>query len=208
VNREDTWACLTLESLSTLRVVDQEPGRHATDQGQGDRRGGIKKPEREVPGWRLALPLFDRLLAMVAFYGRMPPSRIRVTRAPGFDYARSGSTPMTLCDAADIDCFTASVLFGGLNRRHRTGGPTETALMEQVTDMETAESLYDERFPETRCQPPGESSLTGIPDVFPLNRQWWSLAHATYRSELGSTCGCHGGNGHPCLSVGSHLILR
>jgi hypothetical protein len=192
VNREDSMACLTLESLSTWRVVNDQP---KADEGHCHPDDSHRDLDRHVPGWQLALPLFDRLLSMVAFYSKKSPSRIRVTRTSGFEFTRTGSTPMVVNEAADINCYTASVLFGTAGKANQAGGPTESSLMDEAARPEQSEVLCDQSFSENRCRSHG--IWTGISDVFPINRLWWSLASADYRSELGSTCGCDGcGSNH------------
>ncbi len=96
VDREDICACLTLESLSTLRVVNNKPRNHDTGPVRDRPNGNMRKPDRFVPGWRLALPIFNKLLSMVAIYSRISPFRIRVTRTSGFDYTCTESVPPVL----------------------------------------------------------------------------------------------------------------
>lgn len=199
VDREDTMACLTLESLSTWRLINGQPG---TDEDHRHPHDSRRKPDRCVPGWQLGLPVFDRLLSMFAFFSRMSPSRIRVTRGSGFEVIRTESTAMVPRQAADINCYTASVLFSTAGEGHRAGGPAQRSLMDQAASPEQSEVLFDQVFPENRFRSPDAS--TGISDVFPLNRLWWSLATADHRSELGSTCGCEGSHEHHGLPCGHH----
>ncbi len=198
VDKKDTWACLTLESLGTLRVVDNDPGADDRNRVQDHPDNHMGKHNRAVPGWRLGLPLFDRLLCMVAFYSRMPPLWIRVTRSPGFDYTRTGSTDLILNNAADISCYSASVLFGPAGAKFHNDNHPARSLMETEIDEDQWEVLFDEHFPENRFHPPGKSTLTALGDLFPINEKWWSLANADYTSALGSTCGCHDGGFHSC----------
>jgi hypothetical protein len=188
----DRWACLTLESLSALRVLDREAGLR-----NHDRPPAMPFPKddivvRAVPGWRLGLPLFERLLGMMAFHRRRPPCRIRVTRSAGFHHVRNGSGDLVLDDAPDIHGYASSVLFGPPADDHSPGSAAAADPLESADDAEATEILFDETFPADWKPGPDSQPVAALAEIFAIRRRWWSLAEDEYRSELGSTCGCDG----------------
>ena len=70
VNQGDTMACLTLESLDTLRSVYPEETLQHFDLIEKNRCYQAGAIGRSVPGWQLGYPVFDRLLCMYAFYSK------------------------------------------------------------------------------------------------------------------------------------------
>lgn len=185
VDRRDRWSCISLESLDTLRMVS--------------RHGDSETIERSVPGWRLGLPMFDRLLGMIAFHGRKAPRRIRLVRSAGFAYATQGTTPPVIEPAPDVHAYTATVLFGSRqDGASKDFSPPDIALL-SAGETEPAEVLFDATFSAGAWSESDRSSQAAIAATFPVNPLWWSLAEAEHRSDLGSTCGCGGHHHHGIL---------
>jgi hypothetical protein len=137
--------------------------------------------DRMVPGWDLGYPVFDRLICLYSFYSKQTPSRMWLTRSPGFSYVFNKER--LECESAPgINLFCLSILFGN----------TETDDQEAVDSNDLKridndqEIVYDRTFHCDRFH----REPNQLPHLPPLNEQWWSLAHTNYKSTLSSTCGC------------------
>jgi len=174
---DGAFARFTLESLSELRTV----GVPTPDDGTLARR-------RCVPGWRLGRSFFNWLLAVYAFESRTMPTRIRLSRSPGFETFQTNSRNVEYQESLDIHCYTASVDFGQVDN-----SPAIEKDFHEQGDV-----LLDGTF--HNLDKPDHSFIEKASDLFPIDDLWWSLADANYPSQLGSTCGCshHHNHSHLC----------
>jgi len=191
VNRDDTMACFTLESLDTLRCVYPEETVLDFDLIKKSRRYRTGETGRSVPGWQLGYPVFDRLLCMYAFYSKAKPVRVRITRSPGFHYVYTRDHAFACEDAPDTQRWTASVFFASPDHCdmgfHLNG--SDTLVPEE--EPGPVEILLDCPFPCGHLHPPRKMASLETIEGAPINPLWWSLAETAYSSTLASTCGCH-----------------
>jgi hypothetical protein len=96
-----------------------------------------RKQRRCVPGWRLGRSFFNWLLAVYAFESRTMPTRIRLSRSPGFETVQTNSRNVEYQDSLDIHCYTASVDFGQV--------PATPAIEKEL--HEQGDVLLDGTFP-------------------------------------------------------------
>lgn len=164
---DGTFARFTLESLSTLKTVDNA----ASDAGPQALR-------RCVPGWQLGWPFFNWLLAVYAYESRTMPTRIRLGRSPGFETVQISNRNVIYRDSLDIRCYTGTVVFG-----QTSDNPDIDKDLQEHGDV-----LLDCTC--SNHEKPDPALLERVSDLFPVNELWWSLAEADYPSHLGSTCGC------------------
>jgi hypothetical protein len=173
---ELSFAVLTFETLDYLRVVE---GAGKVGPVAGD--GSPAHPLRNVPGWEIGYPLFDRIIALYAFSCRRPPCYHRLARAPGFEHSLTEGRQIEIRPSPTIRLFSATTVFSD-----EMDTPLPARLF-GLPELETEEELIvEKRFPI------GCGSLEGFetPGVNPL---WWRLATDEFACELTSTCGCSHG---------------
>jgi hypothetical protein len=131
---------------------------------------------RDVPGWRLAMPIFSALAGLHAQLDRRAASRLVVARQPGFELVREGSG-LEPRDADDVAHGEALLLFGA---RDGSGEPA-ARLLAAVRD-EAAEVIADASL-SPAADPPRVSDARLRVAVSPA---WFGgEAHAE-----GSACAC------------------
>lgn len=191
VDQDDTMACFTLESLDILRCVyPEETVQHFDLIGKSRcyRKGEIG---RSVPGWQLAYPVFDRLLGMYAYYSKVKPVRVRITRSTGFEYVNTGAQKFSCQNSPDIHRLTASVFFASPTRADAGGCQNESDAMAPDEEPGQVEILLDRAFPCGHHHHMAKVAPLQTIDGAPVNPLWWSLAETAFASNLASTCGCH-----------------
>lgn len=172
-NSEGSLTVLTFETLDALRVFQ------GFDQMREVPAGGLSPHLlRNVPGWEIGYPLFDRISALQAFSARCPPRYFRMTRAPGFEHSVTVNGKTEVRSSQTSLLISASLLFS--------------------TELDAANRPPPAWFPEIE---PGEEilieknfsigpeSLEGCQDAG-VNPLWWRLATAEFQCCLSSTCGC------------------
>lgn len=181
VDSADRQALFVLQGLDIMQISYAEDVVRNYRRLQQEKRFEGGDIDRSVPGWELAYPLFDRLICLYAFYSRQPPTRMWMTRSPGFSYVVDNDQAACV-QTPEISLFSLSVLFGD----PETEDQEEADLIHREDIGDDQQLVYDrtfhcDHFHREAHQPPY------LP---PLNEQWWSLAHTDYKSTLSSTCGC------------------
>lgn len=149
-----------------------------------------KKVIRNLPGWQIGYPLFDRLISLYAFHSKRSPTFIGATQSPGFEcIVDINQTPQSqACD--ETKQWSTSVLF--LNA-------ADTDAMVNATwraHLDSKEQIvYEQNFRNPTDNPKKEN--IGRPQVG-INPLWWELAHSDLKSELASPCGCSDHEHHTC----------
>ncbi len=190
VGLDGDMACFTLESLDTLRTGYKKETVQEYELIGKSKKFTKGDTDRAVPGWNMGYPLFDRLLSMYAFYRKVKPVRLRITRSSGFEYVYTGKDTFECVDAPDIHCFSTSVFFGPAIGRHH-----QIALQAQLPpkpdiEPDKADVLHDQTFLCGHYHSMDETVCDKLPEDTHINPLWWSLADAEYKSELASSCGC------------------
>jgi hypothetical protein len=136
---------------------------------------------RNVPGWQISYPLFDRLISLYAFYTQQSPVFMGATRSPGFEYCLTKRQNLECRPCTTTQQLSASLLF-----QNSSG---ETSLVdsiwrapieaeEQIILMRKLPAAFNRRL-----------HLNSPPEI-PINALWWELANTEQKSELATTCGC------------------
>lgn len=182
VDRDDSLALFTLEGLDLMHISYDSDVIQSYPVLQKEKRFKRGETDRNVPGWDLSYPLFDRLLCLYSFYSKKTPLRLWLTRSPGFAYVfdndRADRVP-----APEINLFSLSVLFGDTEAKDNK----EANLICRQDIGDDQEVVHDRSFHCDHFHREPDQS----PHVPPLNEQWWSLAHSNFKSTLSSTCGCN-----------------
>jgi hypothetical protein len=179
--RQGTSA-LVFESLTSLRIRSPY-GRPA---GLSDAKTSVA-PDlgrliRDVPGWNLGLPFFDRMLCLYAYYRKQSPARIVLTRSPGFEHSLEKDGLLLERKAEDIRGLAVLVCFVPPGQSLEKN----TQIHEQVEAFLGDESpLADLSYPQGY-----HSEIAAEVPHLHINELWWSLANKTFSSKLSSTCGC------------------
>jgi len=190
VGLDDDRACVTLESLDTMRVgYEKETVQEYALIGKS-RNFAKGETDRSVPGWKMGYLFFDRFLSMYAFYRKVKPMRLRITRSPGFEYVYNGGVTFECVDTPNIHCLSASVFFGPAEGHHHRTDFQAHHPAEQDIVPDKAKVLYDHTFQCGHCHSTDKPVCHKLPEHAHINPLWWSLADAKYKSELASTCGC------------------
>ncbi len=171
----ETVALLTFDSLDFLRwsVLTAKTG--------SVNNLPEKNLIRNIPGWQIGYPLFDRLVSLYAFYSKQPPAFIGATQSPGFEcIIDTHQTPENrMC--ADIRQWSTSVLF--------VDSGDADAWVDSIwrAQLDPEEQI----FLEYACSHPACNHFAdSLVSQVTINSLWWDLAHAELKSELTSTCGC------------------
>ena len=181
VDREDKWALFILQGLEIMNISYVTEIVQNYPDLQKKKRFKSGEIDRNVPGWDLGYPLFDRLLCLYSFYSKKTPIRLWLTRSPGFSYVFDKDQPMCV-QAPEINLFSLNVLFGNT----KTDEHEEANRICRQSIDDDQEVVYDRVFNCHQCHHEPDRP----PHLPPLNEQWWSLAHSDYKSTLSSTCGC------------------
>jgi hypothetical protein len=178
LDEAETLALLMVDSLDTLRLRTRSASDLRMTSPAGTDESGII---RNVPGWQISYPLFDRLAGLYAFYSRQPPAFIGATRSPGFEYLVDGDQNIECRFCAATRQLTAGLLF------------LKTSQAASLVDSIWQGFLGPEDEIILRRQLPpsfdNQLNLAG-PRKVPINALWWKLADTELKSELSSTCGC------------------
>jgi hypothetical protein len=181
VDRDDRGALFILEGLERMHITNSREVIRKYPQLQTEKRFKTGEVDRNVPGWDLGYPLFDRLLCLYSFYSKKTPMRLWLTRSPGFSYVLENDHAARV-KAPKINLYTLSVFFGDT----QTDVHGDANRIRRQVNSDHQEVVYERTF---HCdhfhQEPDYP-----PHLPPLNEQWWSLAHLGYKSTLSSTCGC------------------
>jgi len=183
VGPNDGPVLFTFEALDAMRIrYEQETVQPyvLVKKKKRFRRGEIG---RDVPAWDVGYLFFDRVVSLYSNYSKRKPARVIMTRSPGFEYVHNEKSGFECLDSKEVWINALTVLFSSdagivdprgeeLIGEHITGGGQEV--------------VYDRTF---RCGHLHHEHSQS-PSMPTLNGQWWELADANYRSELGSTCGC------------------
>jgi len=183
-------ACLKYSSLDRMRY---RCGRA----GPGADAGG-----REVPAWDLGYPLFDVFVGLHSFLTGTAPTRLILSRQPGFEFVELEHGGLEFRDAEDR--VFKSLLVACSTGDNGSTSPTEDRMCSDLLTPPWT-PLLDSR---ARCDCFGECSSRHHPHEhghtlrnvklgdatweIPLafNEQWWRLASA---EQVANTmpCGCH-----------------
>jgi hypothetical protein len=181
VDREDKWALFVLEGLELMHISYAGEVVQNYPVLQKEKRFNSGETDRNVPGWDLGYPLFDRLLCLYSFYSKKTPLRLWLTRSPGFGYVFDNDHAERV-PAPEINLFSLGVLYGD----KKADDHKAASMICQHGIGDDQEMVYDRSFDcDHFHREPDQPPL--LP---PLNEQWWSLAHSDYKSTLASTCGC------------------
>jgi hypothetical protein len=179
----ETVALFTFDSLNFLRWT-ASTGKNGTANHLPE-----KSRIRNIPGWQVGSPLFDRLVSLYAFYSKQPPVFVGATRSPGFEtIIKPHQTPASRV-RADIQQWSTSVL---LANPADTNTWVDTLWRSQLESDE--QIVFEHACTHPACSHPAGN---GLPPVG-INPLWWNLAHADLKSQLASTCGCEDHEHHTC----------
>ena len=183
VDAAESVALLTFDSLDFLRwsALSAETGaaNHLFE----------KSHIRNIPGWQIGYPLFDRLVSLHAFYSKQPPAFIGATRSPGFETIIEPHQAPVSRVCTDIRQWSTSVLFANSGD---TNAWVDTLWRAQLDQEERI--IFEHACSQCACHPIAEDAKPPVA----LNSLWWDLAHADLKSELASICGCEDHDHHAC----------
>jgi hypothetical protein len=171
----ETVALFTFDSLDFLRWTA------STAKTSKANRLHEKRCIRNVPGWQVGYPLFDRLVSLYAFYSKKPPAFIGATQSPGFETIIDTHQTPAIQVCADIRQWSTSVLF--VNPAD-TDTWVDTLWRSQLESVE--QIVFEHVCSHSACSHPAGNEKPPV-DINPL---WRNLAHADLKSKLASTCGC------------------
>ena len=174
----ETTSLLAVDSLDALKLWVQSPSENRMRLPGNTEIGCII---RNVPGWQISYPFFDRLVCLFSFYFRHSPIFIGATRSPGFEYFVNSEKHLECKPCAASNHLTASLLF------HKSSGPenpVETLWRRQLGPEESI--VFMRHLPSAFS----DQLVLDSPRVVPINPLWWELADTEMKSEMASTCGC------------------
>ena len=169
VDEDDTFALFTFESLDLLRLTYRQAADRSYPALKQRKRFEKGSVDRRIPGVAVAYPFFDLLLCLHAHASKRKPSRVTITREPGFETVNDPSGNPTCVDTPDIPLSTVNVLF--TDRAIPPGQDLPAALMDPHR-QKNASVILDRSFV---CGHLHDGDLASPPST-PLNRRWWTLA--------------------------------
>ena len=179
--RQGTSA-LVFDSLTSLRVRSADGRPAGLSDAKTSGAPDLGRLIRDVPGWDLGLPFFDRILCLYAYYRKQSPARIVLTRSPGFEHILEKDGLLLERKTGDIWGLAVLVCFVPLGQSLEN----DLQVHQQVEaflgdDSPLADLSFPQGYhPETAAE---------VPHLH-INELWWSLANKTFTSKLSSTCGC------------------
>jgi hypothetical protein len=144
VAEDDNWALFTLESLDVIRsrsLVDASAQADKPNEIVSLADGRI---ERDLPGWDLAYPLFDRLVSLYAYHSKRKPVRAALTKAPGFETVCEADRTAKIVESPESTIFTLRLLFDSNGRHDAVAG--ERAFTAEL-ERDAQETEFDWEFP-------------------------------------------------------------
>lgn len=192
---DDSQACLSFQALTSMRMVYKSPSVQSFPSVAQTKRFERGETDRQVPAWELGYAFFDRLAGFYAFYSKNAPGRVMLTRSPGFEYIFDSDGGFQCIDTDDIHAYSLNLFFGsGYQNR---GALPQTAVTDWLEE-DTQETLFDRVYGPH--ENPRSDDRLPLPNTA-VNPSWWTLARASYKSSLASTCGCEHGHGASCNLV-------
>jgi hypothetical protein len=179
--RQGTSA-FVFESLTSLRIRSPAGSQNGLSEAIANGAANPDRLIRDVPGWDLGVPFFDRLLCLYAYYRKQSPVRIVLTRSPGFEHTLEKDGLLLERKAEDIWGLAVLVCFA----------PPGQSLDKDLPIQQRVEAFLGDESPLADLSYPQgyhPEIAAEVPHLH-LNERWWSLANTTYSSKLSSTCGC------------------
>jgi len=136
---------------------------------------------RDVAGFQIGYPLFDRLIGLYAFFSKQSPAFIGATRSPGFEWIVDINQIPEIRPCNETRQWSTSVLF--LDEAAATA--SADTIWRALLDPEE-KVVFEHACSHTACNCLAD---TGVPHVV-INPRWWDFAHAEFKSALASICGC------------------
>lgn len=181
---QDEAAVLSMQAVESMKTLAAAYPGHEDQPMSGERPAKRGPTIRDVPGFELTYPLFDRLVSLHAFYLRRKPVRIIMTSTTGLVAWRLADGRHIVMDTSTSQSLALHVQFPQL---HETGPAAGESLILQELSEAEGQTLLDWKQP-CECHACCDEAPPASPYV---NHQWWTLAETEQKSELGSTCGCH-----------------
>ena len=179
---EAHMASFSIETLDILRNrYTAEADQFFPVIGLG-RKVAAGEIDRDIPGLKIAYPLFDCLMCLYAYAGKQAPIQLQCSRTPGFE---------VVVEQDKVDAKPSNAISGyRFTVLYTAADPHEQKITESIKidrrDYGEA-SFYKRMFPCGHFQ--DDEADQNLPIT--INRKWWSLAYRHYVSELASSCGCH-----------------
>ena len=177
VDAAETVALFSFDSLNFLRWSNFTAKIHS------EHHSTEKSFIRNIPGWQVGYPFFDRLISLYAFYSKQPPVFIGATQSPGFETIIDTHQSPVSQVCAGIQQWSTSVLFA-------TSGDTtawvDTFWRAQLDHEE--QIVFEHACSQFACHQFTKEAKSHVA----INSLWWDLARTDIKSELASTCGCEG----------------
>lgn len=138
---------------------------------------------RDVPGWNLGYQLFDRLVALHAYYAKAKPFRWVVLESYGPVCTGEGKTFQGSVGTELLKARSMVVAFGDPKRT--MGRQVESIIKDQLDD-DNGRVLADS---ENGCSCDHHSGHADC-SVHLAQPLWWTISEAEYTSDAGCPCGC------------------
>jgi hypothetical protein len=183
LDSKDGLALFTFEAPDVMRIRYEQETVQQYVLLQKSKRFQRDEVGRNVPAWKVGYPFFDRVISLYAYYSRIKPTRVVMTRSPGFEYVYTESNRFECSDSEEVWTKALAVLFASDGKATDARG--DGLISEHLTDV-GQEVIFDRAF---RCGHHHDEHNQS-PSMPILNDQWWSMADSNYRSELTTLCGC------------------
>ncbi|WP_319522317.1 hypothetical protein [uncultured Desulfosarcina sp.] len=142
----------------------------------------VDEIDRDIPGLEIAYPLFDCLMCLYANAGKQAPVQVQCSRTPGFEVIiERGKVSAQLNKA--INGYRLTVHYAVADCYEQINTEPMQFDIEECGEA----PFYKRTFP---CGHFHDEEVDGNLPIT-INKNWWSLAHRHYVSELASSCGCH-----------------
>jgi len=183
IDSQENLALFTFEGLDSMRISYNQEMLQSYPAIKKEKQFKAGEKGRDVPGFELGYLLFDRLLSLYSFYSKTKPTRVLLSRSPGFEYVYDTNHTFQCLDTDDISIYSLNVLYAQNSGKKIVKG--DKLIKEQLKGG-THEVVFDQQFQCGHLHNNQNLSLLKTP----LNDLWWSLANSDYKSELASSCGC------------------
>ena len=138
--------------------------------------------DRNIQGLEISYPLFDCILCLYANAQKQVPLQIQCSKLPGFEIVIGhGNVDVQRSDRI------AGYKMGVLYAESDISQALDLINMQKGLIEPREDVFYDRMFQCSHYH--SDRAEKRLPIT--INKQWWTLAHTQFQSDLASTCGCH-----------------
>ena len=141
---------------------------------------------REIPSWKLSMPLFEILNSLYSLYSKQKPQRVKLTSEPGFEYVLTSSKGVEIFENKSAQSLNLATLF--CSETDSKSNTFDSLFYEQTTTSDSGHVVFDWMSNSTNTNPQG----LDVPFCENLvGENWWTISDLKLESRMTCPCGCN-----------------